>query len=90
MKSEIPVHYRIIRWTVAAILVADLILVGVNWRLAQSPRVSAGDLARLELAGKCYRADTARLRFEQHGPSTFESSIEELLPKLICRAGLSS
>ena len=28
----------------------DLILVGVNWRLAQSPRVSAGDLRRLELA----------------------------------------
>jgi len=47
---------------VAAILVADLILVGGNWRLAQSPRVSAGDLARLELAGKCYRADTARLQ----------------------------
>ena len=62
LKSEIPVHYRIIRWTVAAILVADLILVGVNWRLAQSPRVSAGDLRRLGLAEKSYRADTARLQ----------------------------
>jgi Type II secretion system (T2SS), protein M subtype b len=55
-------YYRVIRWTVATILVADLILVGVNLRLAQSPRVSASDLRRLELAEKSYRADTARLQ----------------------------
>jgi hypothetical protein len=42
--------------------VADLILIGANWRLAQSPRVSAGDLWRLDLAEKSYRADTPRLQ----------------------------
>ena len=62
MRQTSRLHYRIIRWTVAAILVADLVLVGVNWRLAQSPRVTAGDLRRLELAEKSYRADAARLQ----------------------------
>jgi hypothetical protein len=54
--------YRIIRWTVAAILAADVLLVGANWKLAQSPRVAPGDLRRLELAEKSYGADTIRLQ----------------------------
>lgn len=54
--------YRIIRWSLAAILVADVLLVGANWRLGQSPRVSAGELRRLELIEKSYRADTVRLQ----------------------------
>src|SRR5260370_19553796 len=62
MRQNIRFRYRVIRWTLAAILVADLVLVGVNYRLAQSPRVSAGDLRRLELVEKSYRADSARLQ----------------------------
>src|SRR3546814_2074301 len=38
-----------------------LILAGVNWSLERSPHVSAGDLQRLEMLEKSYRADNTRL-----------------------------
>ena len=50
-----------IRWVLAVILAADLILIAVNWRLNQSPRVPTSELRRLELIEKSYRADNARL-----------------------------
>ena len=61
MKQGIQHRNVIVRWSVIVILAADLILLGVNWRLNQSPHVQAGDLRRLEMLEKSYRADNARL-----------------------------
>ena len=48
MKQGIQHRNVIVRWSVIVILAADLILLGVNWRLNQSPHVQAGDLRRLD------------------------------------------
>src|ERR1700676_2452623 len=60
----------IVRWTVIVILVADLVLLGVDWRLNRSPHVQSGDLRRLDMLEKSYRADNARLeRFRRELPA---------------------
>jgi Tfp pilus assembly protein PilO len=61
MKNTIQHRKAIVRWGLAVILAADLILAGVNWRLNQSPQVPTGELKRLEMLEKSYRADNARL-----------------------------
>jgi hypothetical protein len=62
MRQETQQRNRaIVRWTLIFILAADVILLGVNWRLSQAPMVPATELRRLELLGKQYQADTARL-----------------------------
>jgi Tfp pilus assembly protein PilO len=61
MKNPIQHRKAIVRWGLAVILAADLILAGVNWKLSQSPQVPTGELKRLEMLEKSYRADNARL-----------------------------
>jgi Tfp pilus assembly protein PilO len=61
MEKPIQNRKSLIRWVLAVILAADLILIAVNWRLNQSPRVPTSELRRLELIEKSYRADNARL-----------------------------
>jgi Tfp pilus assembly protein PilO len=70
MKQITQHRNAFVRWIVIIILVADVILLGVSWRLNQSPHVQAGDLRRLELLEKSYRADNARLeRFRRELPA---------------------
>ena len=61
MRAEIQRRKKVIRWALGAILCADLLLAGVNWSLERSPHVSPGDLRRLEVLEKSYRADNNRL-----------------------------
>jgi Tfp pilus assembly protein PilO len=69
MKPIILHRNRTIRWVLAAVLVADAILIGVLWRLNSSPRVELGELNRLGMMEKQYRADNARLdRFRTELP----------------------
>lgn len=61
---------NMIRWVLAAILVADAVLFGVHWRLNSSPHVQLTDLNRLVMLEKQYRADNARLeRFKTELPA---------------------
>ena len=70
MKLIIQHGNAIVRWSLAVILIADLVLLGVNWRLNRSPHVQAGDLKRLEMLEKSYRADNTRLeRFRRELPA---------------------
>jgi Tfp pilus assembly protein PilO len=70
MRQGIPNRNVIVRWIVIVILVADVVLLGVDWRLNQSPHVQAGDLRRLDMMAKSYRADNARLeRFRRELPA---------------------
>ena len=66
MNQTIQRRNAIVRWIVIVILAADLILLGVTWRLNVSPHVQAGDLRRLEILEKSYRADNARLERFRH------------------------
>src|ERR1700691_5475134 len=60
----------LVRWSLAVILIVDLALIAVDWQLKHSPHVQAGDLRRLELLEKQYRADNARLeRFRTELPA---------------------
>src|SRR5258708_20135009 len=59
-----------IRWVLAVILLADVVLIGVRWRLNSSSHVQPGDLTRLGMLEKQYRADNARLeRFKTELPA---------------------
>lgn len=70
MKLATQHRNSIIRWIVILILAADMILLGVDWRLNASPHVQAGDLKRLEMLEKSYRADNLRLeRFRRELPA---------------------
>jgi Tfp pilus assembly protein PilO len=70
MKQNMQRRKAIIRWSLIVILGMDVLLVVVNWRLNQNPRVPAGELRRLELLEKSYRADNARLeRFRTELPA---------------------
>lgn len=61
---------NMIRWVLAAILVADAVLFGVHWKLNSSPHVQLTDLNRLVMLEKQYRADNARLeRFKTELPA---------------------
>ena len=61
MSPTIPIQKNIVRWALLFILVLDVVLLGLNYKLSQSPEVSAADLNRLMLLEKSYRADNARL-----------------------------
>ena len=70
MKSIMLRRNNMIRWVLAAILVADAVLFGVHWRLNSSPHVQLTDLNRLVMLEKQYRADNARLeRFKTELPA---------------------
>src|ERR1700730_13204463 len=51
----------IVRWGLSLILVLDVVLLGVNYRLNGGPRVAPDEVKHLELLEKSYRADNARL-----------------------------
>jgi Tfp pilus assembly protein PilO len=51
----------IVRWGLMVILALDAILLGVNYKLNQGPRIAPEEVKRLELLEKSYRADNARL-----------------------------
>ena len=70
MKPIVLSRNAIVRACLAVIIVADIILVGVNWNLNRSPHVQATDLNRLSMLEKSYRADNARLeRFRVELPT---------------------
>jgi Tfp pilus assembly protein PilO len=60
---------KIVRWSLAVLLAADAVLIGVNWKLSRSPHVQPGEINRLAMLEKSYRADNARLeRFRTELP----------------------
>jgi hypothetical protein len=70
MKPVILHRNNIVRGVLAVILIADAILIGVQWKLNSSPHVQASDLNRLALMEKQYRADNTRLeRFKTELPT---------------------
>jgi hypothetical protein len=71
MKQDIERRNKaIFRWGLIVILAIDVVLLGINWRLGQSPQVPVGELKRLEMLEKAYRADTVRLQgFQKELPT---------------------
>ena len=70
MKQGIQRRNTIVRWSLIVILAADLVLIGVNWQLSRSPHIQSGDLRKLDMLEKSYRADNARLeRFRRELPA---------------------
>jgi Tfp pilus assembly protein PilO len=70
MKAIILKRNNKIRWVLAVILLADVVLIGVRWRLNSSSHVQPGDLTRLGMLEKQYRADNTRLeRFKTELPA---------------------
>ena len=70
MKPVILQRNKMIRMVLAAILMADAVLLGVQWKLNSAPHVLPSDLNRLGMMEKQYRADNARLeRFKTELPA---------------------
>ena len=70
MKRDFQRRKAFVRWGLGIILLLDLFLAGVNWRLQQAPHISVGQLKRLDMLEKEYRADDARLsRFRRDLPA---------------------
>ena len=61
MSANINKGKLIVRWGLSVILVLDVVLLGVNYRLNGGPRVAPDEVRRMELLEKSYRADNARL-----------------------------
>ena len=62
MKKDILNRNKaIVRWALIVLVGLDVILLVVNWRLDQTPRIPPVELARLGMVEKSYRADTERL-----------------------------
>jgi hypothetical protein len=51
---------KIVRWAIAAVIVIDLALAGLNWQMARAPRAPQGELQALELQRRMMAADVAR------------------------------
>jgi Tfp pilus assembly protein PilO len=70
MKPEIQQRNKLIRWILGVILLVDVVLLGVQWRLNSTTHVQPGDLRRLGMLEKQYRADNTRLdRFRSELPA---------------------
>jgi Tfp pilus assembly protein PilO len=70
MKPIIQHRNSVIRWVLAVILMADAVLIGARWRINSSTHVQPGDLNRLTMLEKQYRADNTRLeRFRTELPA---------------------
>ena len=70
MKPVVLHRNNVIRAVLAVILLADAVLIGTLWKLNDSPHVQPGDLNRLVMMEKQYRADNARLeRFKTELPA---------------------
>src|ERR1700682_4949982 len=61
MSTIIQHRKAIVRWGLTVILTLDVVLLGVNFKLNQGPRVAPGEVRRLELQEKALRADNVRL-----------------------------
>jgi Tfp pilus assembly protein PilO len=61
MSPTIQHRKAIVRWSLLVILVLDVALAGVNYKLDQAPHVAPGELKQLDMQEKSYRADNARL-----------------------------
>ena len=57
----IQIRKSIVRWGLIVILGLDVILMAVNYRLNQSPRIAPDEIKRLDMLEKSYRADNGRL-----------------------------
>src|SRR5260370_4834915 len=69
MKAIILERNKKIRWILGVILFADDVLILVGWRLNSTTHVQPGELNRLSLLEKQYRADNTRLeRFKTELP----------------------
>ena len=70
MKAIILERNKKVRWILAVILFADAILILVGWRLNSTTHVQPGELNRLSMLEKQYRADNTRLeRFRTELPA---------------------
>src|ERR1700746_1429731 len=87
MKPIILQRNKLIRWVLAAVLVVDAVLLGVQWRLNSSPHFQPTDLNRLGMMEKQYRADNTRLeRFKTELPAD-EKQWDEFFNKHFHTAG---
>lgn len=70
MKLETQHRNNVIRVLLGIVLLADVVLLGVQWKLNSSPHVQKADLNRLTMLEKQYRADNTRLdRFRSELPA---------------------
>lgn len=70
MKPETLHRNNMIRWALGVIVLADLMLIGMQWKLNSSPHVQPAELNRLSMLEKQYRADDTRLdRFRTELPA---------------------
>src|SRR4029077_9143635 len=70
MKPDILHRNNVIRWILAVILLADVVLIGLQWKLNISPHVQPSELNLLGMMEKQYRADNNRLeRFKAELPA---------------------
>src|SRR5689334_21195599 len=70
MKPIVLQRNNMIRVILAIILLADAVLIGVQWRLNASPHVQPAELNRLGMMEKQYQADNNRLeRFKSELPT---------------------
>lgn len=70
MKIETQHRNNVIRVLLGIVLLADVALLGVQWKLNSSPHVQKSDLNRLTMLEKQYRADNTRLdRFRTELPA---------------------
>lgn len=53
---------NLIRWILGAVLVVDLILLGINWEMATSPQAPRNELTILRRQDKLLEADVTRAR----------------------------
>src|SRR5258705_7362150 len=61
MSAIIQQRKSIVRGGLIVILALDVVLLGVNYKLNEGPRIAPDEVRRLELMEKSYRADNARL-----------------------------
>jgi Tfp pilus assembly protein PilO len=70
MKLETQHRNNVIRVLLGIVLLADVVLLGAQWKLNSSPHVQRTDLNRLSMLEKQYRADDSRLdRFRSELPA---------------------
>jgi Tfp pilus assembly protein PilO len=60
MSRDFHRRKTLIRWVLAAVIVIDLGLLVLNWRMASAPHAPQGEIQALELQRKLMAADVAR------------------------------
>jgi Tfp pilus assembly protein PilO len=70
MKPETQKRNQVVRVILGIVVLADFVLIGVQWKLNSTPHVQQADLNRLSMLEKQYRADNTRLeRFRTELPA---------------------